>query len=548
MSYEINDHEFRRIEREILDPHHRSLNFFNQDPEKGRLGLLAAYDGLFLPPSFASRWGFHPDVVTRQRDKNFEDGLAQGIRWFTPPGCVPSVSPEFTPLSLLDASEFLSHAADYSNLTDYHRLYGAKMVLASVDSVARRVRFSYSTDERGFFAAMGFISSMNHELSRLQRDNSEKEKINPQKPIPYKLVNGLIRLEEPRLLRMHDPEFSMPLPPKMIFDDADLCGFSMKEFSDFWNALLHWSTRCLMIYFRLVAMGRDQQTCMPTQVIAVEEFFSTMAQLSGLASGKVEEITWRLAFDYRTKMPCLFQQPLLIGDGRVAWSPNLILHSRYDRNMLRLMTRTPGVVKNHADNLIGGRERAMLNAFGRRLQRYGWSYKINQQITSGERSSEIDLLGYVNCEPDAVLIVEWKSILTVDEVLEVRTASNELAAAQEQVESQCRILREMCVEEKKKIYPFVPWGRIREYRSMVVTQDVEPDEAIDQSRVPCLSIDSLIAFGRARDSRSPTKISEFARSRPWFDKYRDWKADFDEIRIGDFTYEIPALESPTVTS
>lgn len=368
MAFEANQDEFRRVEREILDPFHKTLALYGRDRAEARLGLLAAFDGLVLPSAIATISGRQPDASVRQLEKGFEDGLAQAMRWFTKPGEVATVSSQLAPGLLHDAGNFLMHAADYSNLVDFHRLYGAKLVLAEVDQPKQHIRFRYSDADRGFEAAMGFVSTMGHELARLEGDTGKLAKIHPANPIAYDLVGGMVRLRNPELLAANDPGFALPMPPKIIADEADLEGFTMREFAAFWRGLVHWSTHCLIIYVRSALSGRNQEECMPTQIVAIDQFHSAMTALSDLPTEKVARITERLAFDHRTRSPCMFQQPLLVDNARVAWSPNLIIHSRYDRNMLRPMTRTPEL-KGAADNLVGGRERLMLNAFGQRLQR-----------------------------------------------------------------------------------------------------------------------------------------------------------------------------------
>ena len=489
MAYHADEAEFRRIEREVLDPFHKTLALFARGRAEARLGLLLAFDGLALPSALSMINGQEQNASTRQREKGFEDGLAQAMRWFTQPGEVPAVSSTLIPGLIDDAGNFLMHAADYSNLVDLHRLYGANMILAEVDQENKRIRFRYSSRDRAFDAAMGFISSIDRELVHL-KDGGKLAEMHPQKPIGFDFVGGMVRLREPELLAASDPGFTLPLPPEIIANEADLEGFSMGELSSFWRALVHWSTHCLNIYVRSALSETSQESCMPTQVVAAGQFNNAIKTLSGLPLEKVARIIERLAFDYRTKLPCIFQQPLLVGDGTVAWSPNLVIHSRYDRNMLRLMARTPDL-KHTADNLIGGRGRLMLNCFGKRLQRFGWSYKLNRHIQHGGRTGEVDLLAYARDEPDAVAVVEWKSILTADEVHEVRAATAELISAQDQVVDCVDMLRAMSAAEKHNLYPFVPWERISRYVPLVVTKDVEPNETYDQAKVPCLCVDSL---------------------------------------------------------
>jgi hypothetical protein len=180
----------------------------------------------------------------------------------------------------------------------------------------------------------------------------------------------MVRLKNPELLAANDPNFFLPLPPKTIDDNAELGGFTMGDLAQYWRAMMHWSAHCLGIFIHLAMSGKDQEICLPTQVIPRGQFLAALETLSAVPAAKVNLITERLTFDYRNKAPCIFQQPLLVAGGHIAWSPNLIIRSRFDRNMLRLMARTPQL-KDLADNLIGGRERPMLNSFGHLLQRSG---------------------------------------------------------------------------------------------------------------------------------------------------------------------------------
>jgi hypothetical protein len=540
MAFQIDENEFRRIEQQVLDPFHTSLSLYGRDRADARLAALAAFDGLALASAIAMLGGREHNASTRQMEKKFEDGLAQAMRWLTPKGHVPTVSPTLAHGSVSEAGDFLIHAADYANLVDFHRLYGAKLLLAEVDAPAKTVRFRYTSKERGFEAAMGFVTSADHELVRVKGGSEPSATINPNKPIAYDLVGGMIRLAKPENLAADDPTFTLPLPPKAIADDADLAGFSMKELAAYWKALTHWSSYCIMHYVRLALARKPQETCMPTQVIAIDQFKIDIAKVSGLAEDKVVKITERLSFDYRTTIPCIYQQPLLVDDTSVAWSLNLILHSRYDRNMLKLMARDPAM-KVIADNLIGGRERAMLSSFGKRLGKRGWSYSLNKQLQHGTHIGELDLLGYTNQEPDTVAVCEWKSILTVDEVHEVRAATTELIAAQDQALDRIEILKKMSNDDKRTLYPFVSWDRVKRYLPFVVTQDVEPNETYDHAKVPCLCVDSLVSFGKGRHCQRPSRLSDFAATRPWHQRYADMTEEYEDVTIGQYIYQVPVL-------
>jgi hypothetical protein len=187
MAFESNETELRRIERDILDPFHSSLPLFQRDRSEARLGLLAAFDSMAFVSMVAQDMGREPDASSRQLEKKAEDGLAQAMRWVTHTEEKPFVSRKYSPGLLNDAGEALLHAADYANLADFHRLYGAKMVLAEVDEPRRRIRFRYERAELGFEAAMGFMSSVSHELVQLNGENRPRAAIKPQQPVGYNM-------------------------------------------------------------------------------------------------------------------------------------------------------------------------------------------------------------------------------------------------------------------------------------------------------------------------------------------------------------------------
>ncbi|MBC7785194.1 MAG: hypothetical protein H7144_15270 [Burkholderiales bacterium] len=543
MSFEINDEEVRRIERDVLDPFHLSLELFKHDHSDARLAALAAFDGMSLPWMISTSSGVEPTVTQRLLIKQYEDGLSQAMRWLTQKGQPTTLGNAITKELLAAGFEFVHHAGEYSNLADFHRLYSSNLMLASVDLVGKRVRFDHCSNDRGFESAMGFMTSVRHEKARAAESDQTILKGSPRAIVPFHLLRGMVHLSYPERLRANDPDFELPKPPSVIEAGTNLSGFSVEDLATYWAALSMWSTYALLYYLEYARTGIPQDRCMPTQLYSRTRYLSAMQANSGLDSEKVLAITNRLTYDYRTITPCIFQQPLLVDGSNIAWSPFVVILSRYDRNMLRLMARTPEH-KALADNVIGGRERSMLRQLGSYLQTYGWSFKLNRRITDGSTEREIDLLGYSTTQQNTVLVVEWKTILTIDEVHEVRAATKELIRAQDQALKKIELLKRMTVSQKKAVYPFVEWDKVNQYVPLVVTPDAEPNETFDHNKVPSVSLATLQSFSKHRHLRSPLTLHEFAKTRSWNSEYNSFVHTHDDVRIGDYVYEIPILAEP----
>ena len=111
---------------------------------------------------------------------------------------------------------------------------------------------------------------------------------------------------------------------------------------------------------------------MPTQVVRSGEFIRSMATLSGLPAVTVESILGRLKVDHRTNKLDMYLQPLLCGGEWVAWSVRGVQMSVSQRNLLKLMARTPAH-KLMADAIIGGRERTLLADIATWLKGKKWT-------------------------------------------------------------------------------------------------------------------------------------------------------------------------------
>ena len=315
--------------------------------------------------------------------------------------------------------------------------------------------------------------------------------------------------------------------------------FHMSSFREFWTALYAWPHCLSEIYLDLTFNGIEQAQCMPTQHIQRRSFCNVMQSITGLPLIEIEAIVNLLRFDPCNRKADLFLQPLLCSANNVSWSALAVRLSHAERNLLKLMSRTRRF-QAEAANLIGGREIQLLQKLGRFLaKRGGFQFSLNQKISADGREAEIDLLAYSSNAPQQVLIVEAKAILATDELNEQKESGRILRDEVERLDRRIRILSEMDSAHRARIFRFVDWARVQSIHRLIVTPDSPPPSTFDCESTPVVSFLTMQHSFRARDLRSPLRICDAARERPWLHGETVLRVDYKNVLIGDVTYEIP---------
>jgi len=257
----------------------------------------------------------------------------------------------------------------------------------------------------------------------------------------------------------------------------------------------------------------------------------------------VARITDRLTYDCSNKKAQILLQPLIRLGGKVLWSPWVVRKSRHDRNILKLMARTPEL-KLISDNVVGQRERAFLNLIGRHLaKKSGYQYKINTDISNGVQFAEIDLLAYRTRVPQEVLIVEAKTILAVDETNEIADATDKLISAQRQVLSTLDILKALDVDRRRLLFRFVDWSKVSDYYPLVMTPDSHPNTLYSDQVVPHVTFASLANYVKPRDVSRPSRIWLTCRDKDWIKQRTPARHyAFKDVAVGNLTYSLPYVK------
>jgi hypothetical protein len=540
----------RQFEASVLDTHHKTLPLWTIDRSTATYGVLAQFDsfaimGLLFPPAFEH-------VGLAQTVKGLEEALSQAIRWLHPG------DPAFDLTSTDDrsiiglAGDYAAFAKTYVDIADMHKMYGRKQLTIAVDEQQRRVRFLRLPDKPRAAASVGMVEGT-HQLSRLPLVRNPAAMENLFREIRRSLdvaacnyIAGRVILQDMTVANSavirELLEGTFPREPLQLPGDTDLSGFTADELTAYYEALKRWSFCTTFLFiFSVLERGKQQWECLPTPVIERRSFLQSMLILSGLPMAKVGAITSRLTYDDRTAVPEVFQQPLFCGPACVAWSAQAVLSSKYHRNMLKLMSRTPALRELSA-TLIGSREQAMLRELGALLSsKGGCGYKLNTDVEHGGERGEIDLLAYNLKFPDELLLVEGKASLGVDEINEVDAATLDMQKGQKQLGNVEMILEGMSEEEKRHLFKFVNWPFVKQVFGLVVSADAEPNGKFDHSHYPGISLQTMKARLRDNHFASPRKIWAACKERKWL----AWLVHYDEsyvpVVVGDVTYELPVL-------
>lgn len=535
--------DLRYFEAEVLDQHHRKFAIWSRPVAEAIYAVVAAYDSMALViREIESRKEAILNVGPYQFLKNVDEGFAQALRWITRGQAIDCIRPTKSETAIDEAGALLVHAAHYAQLAGFHVLYSRGAMKAHVDRERRIVRFEpYAPDRHRAetFAERFTVHERKHKPSEDAHLAVHRFLVQ----LPYELVSGRIVFRDPTRLLVEDmrqfvrllmPKYSLPLDPR-----ADLIGFSMADFRAFWFPLSCWSQALLRLFLLLVDSRVSQAECMPTQVMPLPQFIATMTAMSRLEQALVGRIVDRISYDPRTPKADPFLSPLLRAGDHVCWSPLSVVLSRMERNLIKAMARRDDL-RNHAATLVGDTEAPMLRALGAELAKKGqYDYKLKKTISVKDRTAEIDLLAWTRRAPNEVLLIEGKALLTTDEAGEGIAAIAEIARAQDQITRAAQLLEETPVSRKRTLYPFVPWEQVDTYRLLVVTPDSQFGHAVDESSVAVATLDAFRLHVRRREYISPTVLCKVLRERAWLKRYREGPLGYDQVVIGDVTYDIP---------
>jgi hypothetical protein len=543
---------FRDFEVNVLDVHHQTLPLWQRPKPQALLSLLAQFDcnailSLLMP-------GGAPVMGAVQVFKSGEEALTQAIKWFHD-GTAIDVTAVIDQKAVDEAGRFSHFAGTYVDIADFHKMYGQKQVDVSVDEVARTVTFSSSPGNPGRTPLSG-MAEQTHRMASLPTfkdpgsiEHIQKAAFQVLDAAAFHTVDGRVVLDDlsivndPAIVELLDVVF--PKEAVLLDGNSDLVGFSLSEFTTYFEAIRRWSLCATFIFMQQVTNGKKQQwECVPTQVVTVDHFRDTMVAITGLTPEKVNAVSQRLTFDARTNGPDLFQQPLLIGPSLVAWSTMVVLNSRYIRNMLKLMSRT-AATRDHTATLIGSQEPKMLLEVGQLLSRKGGTqFKLTTTIKVGNEEAEIDLLGFNTKFPEEVLVLEGKAVLGVDEIGEVASATKEMQKGQKQLARSIDLLQKLSLEERQATFKFVQWKNVKIIKGVVVALDAEPNDLYDHSTYPGISLQAIKARLRENHFSSPVKFWTACRDRKWLDSLDKYNEKHVPVKVGNVTYRLPALEEP----
>jgi hypothetical protein len=546
----MSDTTVREYER-IIDHGYRSLAVFDLPFEDAAYGVLAAFDSHMVTERMvrvrAEKGSL--SIAQVQLFKYMGEGFIQAMRWLLDGRESVNVRPSPRADLLEIGNELIDYGSRYFRASIMYSGYSQGKMDAVVTPETRRVRFVHKPDAVHKHATWAIAEEASCELlhktpewkKHVQRLQSRAAEVF--RRVPHQLKDGRIVLGDVSVLC--DERVRQGLEPgtsrrRIFTPDIDLGGFNIGEFDAFWRALYTWSV-CVTDIYHYSCDRRDipQEQCMPTQVVRRDQFLRSMVTLSGLPHATVESILTRLKVDHRTSKLDMYLQPLLCGSESVAWSVRAVQLSVSQRNLLKLMARTPSQ-KALADDIIGNRERSFLAELANWLTRKGWTVATNQELP-GLEHGEVDLIGWNWTYPSEILIIEAKALLQADDPNEVRTATRAMKDAQGQLERIIRILSQLPESVREGRFPFVDWRKVTRWYGVVITPEGEPGLEYDHSTFPACSFASLQQRLSANECRSPSRLWSAMVGREWQAYIRAGRVEYAPFELAGITFEEPMI-------
>lgn len=538
----------RRYECEVLDVYHESLPLWNRPKDIAVSALLIAYDSMQMLTGMSTA-GRRPFLSTWQFVKCLDDALSQSLRWICRGDPATDLTPPSDSVAVTEAVKFIEHAVDYINLADMHMMYGRGLVDITVDSRKHIIRFEIPETLDRNKVWHGFAETVLNQLSCVQPEEIDRV-MSKSAPLIGRIEghidNGHIVLGEIpetiaeellELFSVYQPREAVPLP-----GESDLEGFSMREYRKFWRALNLWGMCLCLKEAAYILQGYPPGSCVPTQIVDHGLFTGKLARLTKLDPDTISKILSRMTYGNGvTRLDALIQ-PLICGSQKVAWSPHLAMKYRYERNLLKLMSRISSLT-DIAATLIGSREIPLLQGIKEVLAPRGYVCKLNRILSYDDRRAEVDMLAYNHRRaPRELLLIESKAVLGADEVNEIADVTRQMIRGQRQLCRASIILNKMPSEKKSESYSFVDWDLVRDYFLIVVTPESHPTQLYIQSKIPSMTLESLRLHIRRHEIDRPSRLWEACKNKNWLAAKEDKakKRVFTDIIVGDITYQVPA--------
>ena len=538
----MDENTFREFERNVLDRAYLSHPIWAYNKNEILYSLFAAFDSMLLPFITLPE----KSIGQLQIFKSIEEGFVQALVWYHGKyGIVKPLSSSNNGL-ICAAGDFLLFCAKYAVVAHFHISVDKKLCTVDVDKESRIVTFiptSKQWDGGGGFGQGAYVETVLHkEIIQSINDESVVAEL---KNIPFSLLNGRVVFNDFSFLASQlliDKATSGSRIERLYLPkNSRIHGFKLKQFEKIKAILQTWAFAARTIYLTLAHQGVAQEDCMPTQLIETSDLIKILSRYSEVDEQIVKQIVTLLSFGTIPK-PDVYLQPLYVAEDMCLWSPFVLGKTKGKRNLLKLLARMPSGSDEIA-NLIGSREANILNDLGLFFaKRGGYSYKLNTQVSHGPDKGEVDMLIYNPKVPSEVLVVELKCILPVDDINEVCSATNEMVKAQDQIRKIWRILSSSPNNNKKKVYPFVNWGKVTSYYGLVVTPESYPSRNYVHDEVPATTIQIIKFHLKTKDLKKPSTICRAFKQKSWNENPTSEIVSYDVITIGDVIYRIPGVE------
>jgi hypothetical protein len=506
-------------------------------PSKNRLfHLLCAYDCSYVIRLLLK--DKVKKVVLMQNNKMYEHGLLHAVGWAWEDG----VEHSFLNLSsrYIDISGFfLQFCIEYYSIAIYFQLYWKRIVDFTENNDV--VKISYKENGE-FLKIFGYLERV---LCITNKNSEETQVINVGDVVyvDYVLKNGSIYFNNSKDFIRNDIVMLFGVKSSIneieLDDSVDLVGFSAKQLRVFGGVLKVWCRVALYIYLQLSESGVPQASCLPTQVYEYDIFINKVCAATRLGKKTVKAIVKRLSVNYYEKKD-LIMSPFVVSGNLIAWSSLALLESELERNVLKNMCRT-AKYKGVADSIIGSKEPLFISEVVDVINSSkNYSEIIVQtKIKKVPLEGEIDILMYNSVYPNEILLIECKTFLSADELLEVESCTTEMQHGQSQLLGVELILLEMNDSEKHGISAVIDWASVQNYYKVVVTPDTHPSRRYDIDNIPYTTLESIKRFYASSDFKSPMSFWEASKSRPWTAGYVVSETAYGEVTLGDCAFLVP---------
>ena len=530
------EYKLRQIEK-VIDEYHKGFLVFKFNRDAVIINMLRVYeDTIRLGGLF---------VMNNIYINGKADCLDMAIRWAyqccEDDTACKSYNLNKELYSMISLDVFVN-ASKYRDICDAYSLWSRKRQTAKISDSGLTVTFDYVKNTKGKIEAYDFIrgndkknnfmkdSNMDEFVNRipeLKKMISSNTTVDCNDNICYKITEDI--WQNVYKLTQYIIGAISQLPEKWQFKS-----FSLKEYKDFWRALLTLAFIHSLACMSSIAKGCGLKSCVIIK--KYEELEEIFLNRTNLSKERIRAIIEFITYNPKLTNVDIVWQPLIkLSTLDYAISPSLIMSSSYERNIISLINK---VDQKSYSKISSTKEKIMTYEIKEKLKKYT-NLRSAFHRPLPDPLPDMDIVLYDNITK-TLITGELKWLIATDSIQEVCARDDDIKKGIEQVKLIKKYIANNLSDTLNRAFENKNYEVKNIFSCVITKNNVGTSE--NEENISVINEDSFFSFlekynGNLQQVGTAIKQKEYY---PVLNN--DYKVVKNEIKYAGYTFQIDSIE------